>query len=53
MAERGLAGNDRERDGGEHDGRQDQRWLTADWKAPFWPESSESISMKPVTGLKK
>ncbi len=29
------------------------RWLTADLKAPGWPESSESISMKPVTGGKK
>ncbi len=29
------------------------RWLTADWKAPGCPESSESISMKPVTGGKK
>ena len=26
------------------------RWRTASQKAPFWPESSESISMKPVTG---
>ncbi len=29
------------------------RWLTAELKAPAWPDSSESISMKPVTGGKK
>ena len=29
------------------------RWRTAETKAPFWPESRLSISMKPVTGLKK
>ena len=29
------------------------RWLSADLKAPACPESSESISMKPVTGGKK
>ena len=25
------------------------RWRTASMKAPFWPEMTESISMKPVT----
>ena len=29
------------------------RWLNADRNAPSWPERSESISMKPVTGGKK
>ena len=33
------------------DGR--ARWLSADMKAPFWPDKSESISMKPVTCGKK
>ena len=29
------------------------RCESADWNAPFWPEIRLSISMKPVTGLKK
>ncbi len=29
------------------------RWLSAEVKAPFYPDSSESISMKPVTEGKK
>ena len=29
------------------------KWETAEAKAPFSPESSESMSMNPVTGSKK
>ena len=46
------ARDDGERDGAEHDRRQDEMVQTAERNAPSWPESRLSISMKPVTGSK-
>ena len=49
----GLAGDDRERHGAEHDRGQDQVATAAERKAPFSSLSRLSISMKPVTGSTK
>ena len=53
MAERVWRAMTASGNGGQHDRGQSQMVLTADAKAPSWPDSSESISMKPVTGSKK
>ena len=47
-----MRANDGERHGAEHDRRQNQVMQRAERNAPGWPDSSESISMKPVTGSK-